>query len=82
MKLKIKLISDEQLTWVVNDILLVGTTGLAANLLQWALLFLALNPKVCEKLNKEIEAVVGFRNNKIPSLDDRAKYIITTGCPT
>jgi len=55
----------------VNDILLVGTMGLIANFMQWALLYIALHPKVAEKVAEEIDGVIG--TSRMAVLDDRAQ---------
>ncbi|KAK3102385.1 hypothetical protein FSP39_010985 [Pinctada imbricata] len=67
-------LTDEQIVKTIGDFLGAGfdTTATA---LKWAFLFLANNPNVQEKVQKEIDDIIGY--NRRPTMNDRSKLCYT-----
>lgn len=59
--------SDKQLVQIMADIFSAGLETVTSTI-EWAILFLILNPEVQEKVQREVDAVIG-RDRK-PKLDD------------
>ena len=62
--------TEEQL-WVTAMDLFAAGSETTATTLAWAILYMILNPEAQEKVQKEIDQVVG--RDREPSLDDRGK---------
>lgn len=64
----------DQLLFTLRDLYLAGTET-SATTLQWALIFLANNPDIQQRLHTEIDSVVP--RERLPSLDDRRRLPFT-----
>ncbi|XP_036400145.1 vitamin D 25-hydroxylase [Megalops cyprinoides] len=60
--------SWENLIFSVGELIIAGTET-TTNAIRWAMLYMALHPSVQDKVQKEIDSVVG--NSRPPSLEDR-----------
>jgi len=61
---------DLNMLLVLVDLFLAGAETTSSTL-QWAMLYMIVFPEVQEKVQQEIDTVVG--NSRCPSLDDRAE---------
>ncbi|XP_072552330.1 cytochrome P450 2J4-like [Salminus brasiliensis] len=61
--------TEENLMWCVVDLFGAGTET-TTNTLKWALLYMAKYPRVQEKVQAEIDQVIG--QTRLPSMEDRA----------
>ena len=59
--------SEEQLIQVMNDIFSAGLENVTSTI-EWAVLFLMINPKAQKRIQSEIDRVVG--SERMPELDD------------
>ena len=65
------LLTTEEQLWVTAMDLFAAGSETTATTLAWAILYMILNPEAQEKVQKEIDQVVG--RDREPSLDDRGK---------
>uniref|UniRef100_H3ANT2 Vitamin D 25-hydroxylase n=2 Tax=Latimeria chalumnae TaxID=7897 RepID=H3ANT2_LATCH len=66
--------SMENLIFTVGELLIAGTET-TTNALRWAVLYMALYPNIQEKVQKEVDFVVG--QNRMPMLEDRGRMPYT-----
>ncbi|CAG2109497.1 unnamed protein product [Medioppia subpectinata] len=66
--------SEEQLIQVMNDIFSAGLENVTSTI-EWAVLFLMLNPKVQKQIQSEVDEVVGSK--RMPQLDDMSSMPYT-----
>ncbi|XP_066556991.1 vitamin D 25-hydroxylase [Amia ocellicauda] len=66
--------SKENLIFSVGELIIAGTET-TTNAIRWAMLYMALYPNIQDKVQKEIDSVVG--NNKPPSLEDKPRMPYT-----
>ena len=64
--------SEEQLIMVCIDLFFTSSDTTSAAL-EFAILYMTLNPHISQKVRAEIDNVLG---DKLPNLEDRAKYVI------
>jgi len=65
---------ENELVFILRDILL-GGTGSTAMAISWAILYLANNPDIQDRAQKEIDSVVS--TDRLPSLSDKASLPYT-----
>ncbi|XP_043938723.1 vitamin D 25-hydroxylase [Protopterus annectens] len=66
--------SRENLIFAVGELIIAGTDT-TANAIRWAILYMALYPNIQEKVQKEIDSVVG--PNNVPSLENKPRMSYT-----
>ncbi|RWS26441.1 cytochrome P450-like protein 20 [Leptotrombidium deliense] len=66
--------SEEQLIQIMNDMFSAGMETVTSTL-EWAILFLMLNPEAQKNIQKEIDNIVG--NDRLPTLADMANMPYT-----
>ncbi|XP_045854548.1 cytochrome P450 2U1 isoform X1 [Meles meles] len=66
--------NEDYLFYIIGDLFIAGTDT-TTNSLLWCLLYMSLNPDVQEKVQEEIERVIGA--DRVPSLTDKARMPYT-----
>nr|XP_056711000.1 cytochrome P450 2U1 [Euleptes europaea] len=66
--------NEDYLFYIIGDLFIAGTDT-TTNTLLWSLLYLSLHPQVQEKVQEEIELVIG--RDRCPSLADKASMPFT-----
>ncbi|XP_022102205.1 cytochrome P450 2D27-like [Acanthaster planci] len=66
--------TEENLTWVIGDLFAVGTETTALTL-RWALLYMVTHTNVQQKVQQELDEVVG--RTRLPSLEERPRLNYT-----
>ncbi|XP_044080245.1 cytochrome P450 2U1 isoform X2 [Neovison vison] len=66
--------NEDYLFYIIGDLFIAGTDT-TTNSLLWCLLYMSLNPDVQEKVQEEIERVIGA--DRVPSLTDKAQMPYT-----
>lgn len=68
------LFSEDDLFYIIGDLFIAGTDT-TTNSMLWSILYMSLYPDVQEKVQKEIDAVVG--SERVPSLTDKSSLPYT-----
>ncbi|XP_035975811.2 cytochrome P450 2U1 isoform X1 [Halichoerus grypus] len=66
--------NEDYLFYIIGDLFIAGTDT-TTNSLLWCLLYVSLNPDIQEKVQEEIERVIGA--DRVPSLTDKAQMPYT-----
>ncbi|XP_022269155.2 cytochrome P450 2U1 isoform X1 [Canis lupus familiaris] len=66
--------NEDYLFYIIGDLFIAGTDT-TTNSLLWCLLYMSLNPDIQEKVQEEIERVIGA--DRVPSLTDKAQMPYT-----
>ncbi|XP_040482152.1 cytochrome P450 2U1 [Ursus maritimus] len=66
--------NEDYLFYIIGDLFIAGTDT-TTNSLLWCLLYMSLNPDIQEKVQEEIERVIGA--DRVPSLTDKARMPYT-----
>ncbi|KAG9344127.1 hypothetical protein JZ751_012609 [Albula glossodonta] len=66
--------SEDYLFYIIGDLFIAGTDT-TTNTMLWMLLYMSVHPDIQEKVQAEIDSVVGF--SRVPSLTDKASLPFT-----